>query len=477
MSLARIVPIAALGALIVGAVLVDRDLAPAPAVEFGAVTVSPMPVTPSGAPLSSSWFCPGVPSGPPEGGDGVVSVLNSGAAPIEGSVTVYPSEGQPVSVPLVVRERSRTDLRLADVAPSSWSAAVVELLGAGGVVEQTVTGATGRSASACANAAASTWYLADGSTTVDAALSLLIFNPFPDDAIVDVSFSTAEGTRTPQDVQGLPIRGRSLRVLPLNDIVRREPTLATSVVARNGRVVVGRAQAYLQGPKRALSVSLASPVPAEQWWFATGDKGERATERISILNPGESDAEVDVSFYPADPTAAVAGEPVSITVPAGTSVVVDANAAETVVAGPHSIVVVSEPGRPVVAERTLDVQGDTAVNVTLQPGSPLVAPEWTFVTGAADGSEALVIANTTGEAATVTVLALGPAGFTPLPGLEDVTLPAAGTLRVDLDEKGASGLPVSVTATTDVVVERIVGAPVGQPGISITRGVPTLSAG
>jgi hypothetical protein len=312
---------------------------------------------------------------------------------------------------------------------------------------------------------------------VDASLSLLLFNPFPDDAIVDIKFATSEGTREPQATQGFVVRGRGLRVLPLDDIVRREPAVAVDVRARNGRVVVGRVQSYVQGAKRALSVGLASPQPAEEWWFATGDKSETATEHLAIYNPGEEDAEVDIAFYPTDPAAADAAEPVSITVPAGTSVPVDVNGSDGVPPGPHSIQVRSEPGSPVVAERTLDIKGDAAVNATLQPGSPLTANLWTFVTGAGDGSETLVVANTTGDTATVTVRVLGPAGLTPLVGLDGIELAPAGTLRIDLDEKGAAGVPVFVESSVAVVAERVIGAPAGQPGVAITRGIPSLPAG
>ena len=195
-------------------------------------------------------------------------------------------------------------------------------------------------------------------------------------------------------------------------------------------------QIFPEGAKRALSVGVASPEPAEQWWFASGQKGDTAAERVTIFNPGDSDAEVDVAFYPADPSTAPPTDPVQLTVPAGASATVDVATTDSVPAGQHSILALSEASRPVVAERVLEVQGDAARNVTIQPGSPLTATTWTFVTGAADGAEALVVANATGEATTASVLALGPAGFTVVPGLEDMAVPAAGLIRIDLDERG-----------------------------------------
>ena len=437
-----------------------------------------MPVVETGAPLSSSWYCPGAPAASdPAGGTGVVSVLNPGDTANDGTLTVYPSEGEPKTMPLAVGGRARVDVRLAEVAVAPWAAAIVELIGAEGVVEQSAAGPTGRSTTACANSAGSTWYFAEGATTVDASLSLLLFNPFPDDAILDLSFTTTEGTRQPQATQGYVVRGQSVRLLTLDDIVRREPIVATTVSARNGRVVAGRVQTYAQGQKRGFSVSLASPVPADQWWFASGDKGDRAAERISLFNPGDLDAEVDVAFYPADPSTVPPDQintPIAVTVPAKTAISVDVKENADVPAGQHSILVQSEQDQPVVAERVLELQGDTAFNVTLQPGSPLTATSWTFVTGAADGSEALVVANATGQEVDVTVRALGPAGFMAVSGLESVKVPAAGTLRVDLDEKGLAGLPIIVDGTVSVVAERVIAAPAGQLGIGVSRGIPTI---
>jgi hypothetical protein len=134
--LARAVPLGVMAMLLVGGVALDRDLPPPPAVEFGTATTPPMPVVETGVPLSSSWYCPGAPAASdPAGGTGVVSVLNPGDTAIDGTITIYPSEGAPKSQPLAVGGRSRVDVRLSDVAVSPWAAAIVELIGAEGVVE------------------------------------------------------------------------------------------------------------------------------------------------------------------------------------------------------------------------------------------------------------------------------------------------------------------------------------------------------
>ena len=419
---------------------------------------------------------PACPPGRPATGNGFVSVLNAGDTPIEGSLTAYSTDGQTAVAPLVIKERSRVDVRLGDLMVAPWAAAVVELLGAEGVVEQSVIGPTGRSTSACANSAGSTWYLADGATTVDATLGILLFNPFPDDAIVDVSFSTSEGTRTPQATQGYVVPGTSVRLLQLNEIVRagthdlddgRGPQRPGR--RRPGAGLPGGRQAGPVGRGRVARAGRAVVV-------RLGRKGDQAAERITIFNPGDSDAEVDVAFYPADPS----------TAPPPT------RSAHGAPRAPRPRSTWPPPTRcrsvstaswccrrrvaRVVAERVLEVQGDAARNVTIQPGSPLTATTWTFVTGAPDGAEALVVANATGEATTASVLALGPAGFTVVPGLEDMAIPAAGLVRIDLDERGLAGVPLVVEGALEVVAERVVGAPVGQPGISISRGIPYLGA-
>ena len=75
---------------------------------------------------------------------------------------------------------------------------------------------------------------------------------------------------------------RSVKVIDLATIAARdEPEVAVKVVASRGNLVVGRAQVYQGGGRRGFGVTLASPAPRDQWWFANGEKGPGVSERYA----------------------------------------------------------------------------------------------------------------------------------------------------------------------------------------------------
>src|SRR5205823_7807524 len=103
--------------------------------------------------------------------------------------------------------------------------------GGGAAVEVAVAGPAGWSATACASSASQRWYLATGSTDRDASLSITLFNPFPDDAIVDLSFGTDQGPTAPAEFQGLIVPARGMLSVNVGDHVRRRLDVSTTVVA------------------------------------------------------------------------------------------------------------------------------------------------------------------------------------------------------------------------------------------------------
>ncbi len=196
------------GGLLAAGLVVDRDR-PAPAeVVFGTATVPVQPIAPPpSAATTTTWFCPGMPA-PADGTTaGFVTMANPTDADLPATLTVVPSEGAPAKRSMTLAAHTTTSVNVAEVAPAAWAAAQVDVVGGGAVVEQSVAKGEIRDPSACATATAPTWYVANGVTTRDATLTYLVFNPYPDDAIVDMDFATNEGRFAPQPLQGLVIRG------------------------------------------------------------------------------------------------------------------------------------------------------------------------------------------------------------------------------------------------------------------------------
>jgi hypothetical protein len=478
----RVVVIVVVIAVAAATLIADRHRPSAVAAEFGSLVPPVMPVAPAGGALTSAWYCPGVPAvaegdSPPRGS---FVVLNPSDRELRGTASLVPSTlavgTAPTKVVLDIAPRSSQTIQPHEVAPAPFTAALIELVGSGGLVEQTLASLEGVSEAPCATAPSTSWYFADDTTTVDASLSLLVFNPFPDDAVVDFSFSTEEGPASPLKLQDYVVPAGTVRVITNDDLPKRNTLLATSLVAR-GRVILGRYQT-MKATRRGLVAGLATPKAESQWWFPRGEKGNGRSERIVVYNPGQDEAQVDVAFYPADPSSQPVIEPLSLDLAGGQATVVDVETTSTVPAGVHSIVVRSPDDRPVVAERSFEITGggdSTATTGTL--GSPLAAARWWFPAPAPNGGGAILhVLNPTGKPLSVTVSSVGPGGLTPVKSLEKVTLAAGAVQAFDLGAAGASTVPLAVDADGPVVAERLVLAPSGRRGAAFAFGIPALGS-
>ncbi|HVM03339.1 MAG TPA: hypothetical protein VM263_11775, partial [Acidimicrobiales bacterium] len=162
-----------------------------------AVISGQVPLAAPASARSSAWYCPGVPVAGLLG-EGALVLANAGDRRLTGTVTVYPDRGESRQAPIAVGPLGRTSVRLADLVSATYASALVELDGGQAVAEVTTAGPLGDTVAACTSSASSSWYFAEGVTTRDAGQVLLALNPFPDDAVVDIVFTTEEGIVSPQ---------------------------------------------------------------------------------------------------------------------------------------------------------------------------------------------------------------------------------------------------------------------------------------
>src|SRR5439155_877058 len=175
--------------------------------------------------------------------------------------------------------------------------------------EHFVLGPGGASVAPCASSASDRWYFADGGTTRDATELLALFNPFPEDAIVDLSFTTEAGGIEPEALQALVVPGRGLSVVNVGDHVVRRRAVSVSIVARSGRLVADRIQSYSgSAGRRGLALVLGTPSPrrgigptlgarqsARRWLFAIGLATDTVDEWLVLQNPGTHAATISVT--------------------------------------------------------------------------------------------------------------------------------------------------------------------------------------
>lgn len=410
--------------------------------------------------VSVTWFCGGTAAlGTAENGEygGEVVATNPSEVAAEGTVTILTIDRDPVVVPFSVEPRSQSVVDLDATVTASYVSAVVEVDRADVSVEQRSLHPAGDVVSPCANTTSSEWYVADGFTASDSDFRLLVSNPYLSPAIVDITISTAQGPRSPSELQGYVVPARSLRVINLEEAgFRDEPVVAASVIATSGRVVVAKDQHFLGSGRLGHVTSLGSPALGDEWWFADGEKGQGIIERLVIFNPTDSDVEADVIVLGLDEAAGVI-EPTTLTIPSREVVVFDTSAIAGLPDGRHGLLVstLSEPALVVERVLTRPTGDSVSTSVLLGAEGQALSTRWLASitpTVALDG--ALIVLNVSPNESHVNVLSVGPGGEEPIPALSDLVIPANGLLSVDLTDAVSLGRPIVVTSDQPILVER-----------------------
>jgi Family of unknown function (DUF5719) len=493
----------------------DGGTAAADTIDAAARPVSGMPAVARAGALASTWYCA---AGTGDAGgmaDHSVTVFNPGDRGVGVTVTVYggvvasssPTTAEapeappaPVGTPaaaargFLIPGGDQVELRLGDLVAAPLVAALVEANGGPVAVEHRVTGPHGVDVGPCASGTAPVWHLASGATTRDARELVVLFNPFPTDAIVDITFDTDAGSREPVRFQGFPVAAGTVVGVDIGDDVAREPQVSATLRTRAGRVVAERLQEFdgSLGPE-GLAVALGVPEASTAWAFSDGVVDDSRAERIVVYNPGNQRAEVEVQVLPTSDEPAPLPQPFRLSVRAGTFAVVDYGAEERVVAGvAHATMVRSINGVPVVAERAMthtepdddgdddgdDVDEDSAEgadgtdDITTGPGSVVAATRWAFPSS--EGGDALnfVVFNPDPDrSARVTLLAVAGGRTREASSARDVEVPAGGRVILAGDAAGAAWV---VESGAPVVVERAV---LGEDGVRLATGPGIPSVG
>jgi len=452
-------------------------------------------VIPSGDALSTTWYCAEGTTAPDGRAPETVFVANLGGRRARAVVTVMPGDADPQQRRVEVPAGERVAVDVADVlaAPEALQTGgalrgpgvVVEVFGSPGIVEHSVRDETSgdEGMGPCARRAGTQWYFGGGTTVRGAEQYLSLFNPFGDDAVVDVTFLTDGGVQTPDGVQGLVVPRRTRLAVLVHEQVRRQERVATVVEARTGRVVAEQSLRF-DGSDGPAGIALAPGAPrlSEEWWLPFGTTGGDGSALVMIANFATRGAPLAVRASTGDPAndppadelevpgRAVSAIPVGQSAPAATELGVsvrgrgDAGAREPVA---------------VVAIAT------SAAGVVTDAGVARPARRWAFA-----GTLPLADADATAGAAaapaevdtaisvlyprgsgpvTVRLRAAPPGGGRPVEvASREVARGARLTLSLDELELGADQVLV-LEATGPVVAERVVVAPSRR---SLGAGVP-----
>lgn len=323
------------------------------------------------------------------------------------------------------------------------------------------TPVAGAGAAICAPSAAHRWYLPEGSTQLGFDERILVYNPFPDEAVVAVTLFTSDGRRAKANLADVAVPARSAIGLAVNDYIRAQGVVGAAVVTRRGRVVVWRALfAKPEGLSSGGQLSLASPVPAPNWFFPDGGVGPGLEERISVLNPSREEAVLRISL--------VAGNEViqppklvEVTVAPGTT---RAFWLPNLVGGTDSrvggagAIVRSINGVEVVAERTVWYDTADESGVASEVGATGSARSWWLPPATLTPStDSVVVLNPTSERAVVSLQLFRRNGRPLAPRLfREIVVPGYGRVRIPI-ARLTSGSPMAALISSGngpVVAER-----------------------
>ena len=312
--------------LLVGAVLIDRGLE-STETEAEATAVAAVSSVADASALSSTWFCAAA-TGADGQADSEIVMANTGVETARAIVSVF--EGSPdaiIDAPVVEQvielpALSIESLRLADLAPDGATvSAAIEVDRGGVLVDKISSGPTGVARTACASEASTEWVVTSGSTVPGSGLQLVVFNPFPDFATVDIDFVSEVGTRTPEDLVGLTIPSRASRVIDVSEVVASSENITSFVRVRTGRVIVEGILSFDgEGAPQGLSVISGAPTAAPEWTFA-GVTPAAGPAGLVVVNPNENEIQVDIEVFPAGAERFV--EPFQVILQGGQNDVVD----------------------------------------------------------------------------------------------------------------------------------------------------------
>src|SRR5437588_833603 len=297
----RLPALLVLAGLVLAAAVADRSAPGGPA--HAAPAPARQRLQPGAAPgsaLASAWYCPLATTAAGSAARGLLVLANSGDTELGANVTVMPVQGKAARRAVRLPPRAQVAVGLAELvtttADAPWVAALVEIDGGQAAAEEAVFGPSGITLTPCASSASDHWYFAEGSTGRDDTLLLGLFDPFPDDAIVDLSFTTDQGRAEPADFKGLVVPGRGLLVVDVGQHVRRRDLVSTTVAARSGRIVASRLQVRGGAPALGTTLDLGAPSAGTSWYFPDGATGDGIVERYQLYNPSDRESQAQLSL-------------------------------------------------------------------------------------------------------------------------------------------------------------------------------------
>ena len=125
---------------------------------------------------------------------------------VDATITVMTGgDAAPATQHVRLEPREQLEVPVSTITVAAEPGVVVEIVGGQAIVSHELVGQGDLAVEPCARAASTDWYFANGTTVRGSQQFLVLFNPFGDDAIVDVTFVTDSGVMEPDQTQGIVV--------------------------------------------------------------------------------------------------------------------------------------------------------------------------------------------------------------------------------------------------------------------------------
>lgn len=420
--------------------------------------------------LSTAWYCAEGSSDLEGRASETVIIGNLEKRPVSATISIMTGDmATDVTRQFKIAAYEQRRIEVADLVEAANVGVVVEIFDGRAVVEHEITSGNDFAVGACASRADSQWYFADISTDRSAQSWLTLFNPFGDDAIVDVQFLTESGIDVPDSTQALSVPRRTQVSIPIHETIRRQSQVAAVVQARTGRVVSEISQYFDATDARSgVALSLGTNKTAPRWFFPVGDGQSGSAQSISLANFGSERAQVELKVLLGGASSLSTDR---VDVPSKSVIRVDVGG-QAPAGLPYSVEVRSDLKTKIVAEAFGTWAAPAPITgVSSVLGSSEAANKWAFAVGkiSAENSSNIEVFNVTSRAITVQLYAYVEGDSDSPRSAPASALGPNGRAVFNLTELGVGTDQVLVISADGPVV---VGRSISGPGVSVAPGVP-----
>ena len=374
-----------------------------------------------------------------------VLVQNPNSKAVTVNLTYMTSKGSTAGPSLTLPARSRATVNVADTVPNEWNVSTMVSGGKDAIIaERTIfgNGRTWATESIGTPAPAPNWYLAEGSTAGGMETFILVQNPDPNEAQVNIVYMTSAGP-----VQGpiVTVPANSRMTFNVADTVPNQWEVSTKVATDGNKKIIVERSMYGNGRTWATD-SIGTASPQETWYLAEGCTAGGMETFVLVQNPNNEPAHVGLTYMTS--TGPVTGPSADI----GPYSRMTFNVASTVPnAWDVSTKVTST--KPVVAERS--VFGNSRTWATESIGVAYASETWSLAEGSTNGGMEtyVLVQNPTDGAATVKLDFMTNEG---LVGSVSAKIGANSRTTFNVSDYVPNQWEVStkVTSDTAVIVER-----------------------